>query len=55
MLELTKCDGIMVGRGTLGNPWILEQIRTYLENGEIRQVSNEEKIKKIGEHYDLDV
>ena len=55
MLELTKCDGIMVGRGTLGNPWILEQIRTYLENGEIRQVSNEEKIKIIFEHIDLEV
>ena len=55
MLELTKCDGIMVGRGTLRNPWILEQIRTYLENGEIRQVSNEEKIKIIFEHIDLEV
>ena len=55
MLELTQCDGIMVGRGTLGNPWLIEQIRTYLENGTIRQISNEEKIKIIFEHIDLEV
>ncbi|MBR3995458.1 MAG: tRNA dihydrouridine synthase DusB [Clostridia bacterium] len=33
MLEYTGCDGIMIGRGALGNPYIFEKIAYYLENG----------------------
>lgn len=34
MLEETGCDGIMAARGAKGNPWIFQQIKTYLETGE---------------------
>lgn len=37
MLEETKCDAIMVGRGLLGNPFLVEQINDYLETGTYRQ------------------
>ncbi len=30
MLEYTKCDAIMIGRGSLGNPWLIKEIDTYL-------------------------
>ena len=30
MLEYTKCDAIMIGRGVLGNPWLIKEIDTYL-------------------------
>lgn len=30
MLEKTNCDGIMIGRGALGNPWIFSRINAYL-------------------------
>jgi nifR3 family TIM-barrel protein len=33
MIDLTHCDGIMMARGTRGNPWIFEQIKTYLRDG----------------------
>ena len=31
MFSVTKCDGIMLGRGTMGNPWLFEEIAATLE------------------------
>ncbi len=54
MLEETGCDGIMVGRGALGNPWIFKQIEHYLKNNEtIPEPSPQEKYKVINEHFEL--
>ena len=55
IFEQTNCDGIMIGRATLGKPWILEQIRTYLDNGTIRKISNEEKLETILNHIKLEI
>lgn len=35
MLDETGCDLIMIGRGVLGNPWLIKQINAYLEEGKI--------------------
>lgn len=34
IIEETGCDGLMIGRGAQGNPWIFSRIRHYLETGE---------------------
>ena len=54
MFEYTGVDGIMIGRGSFGNPWIFEKILYFLETGEkLPNVSNEEKLKIIKEHIEL--
>lgn len=35
MLDETGCDLIMIGRGVLGNPWLIRNINAYLEDGTI--------------------
>ena len=54
MLDETGCDAIMVGRATLGNPWIIKEIVHYLETNELLQIpTNTEKIEMIKTHYNL--
>ena len=54
IFKLTNCDGIMISRASLGNPWIFEQIQEYLEGKEIRKIYNDEKLKIILEHINLE-
>ena len=37
MMEETGCDGVMVGRGALGNPWLFEEIRAALTGEAVPQ------------------
>ena len=54
IFKRTNVDGIMIGRASLGNPWIFKKIAYYLEHGEkLPDISNEEKYKVILEHYNL--
>lgn len=44
MLEETGCDAVMIGRGVLGDPWLIKEVATYLETGkELPSPSMEEK------------
>ena len=54
MIDETGCDAVMVGRGILGNPWLIKQCVDYLEKGiEPKEVTLEEKINMIKKHLDL--
>ena len=56
MFEKTGVDGIMIGRGSFGNPWIFRNIKYYLETGKkLPLPSNEEKLDIIKEHINLAV
>lgn len=54
MLEETKCDAVMIGRATLGNPWFIKQCVEYIENDNIiDNPTDVEKIDMIIRHYNL--
>lgn len=54
MLEYTDCDAVMIGRGVLGNPWLVKECVDYLETGiEPEKVSIKEKIEMIKRHLSL--
>ena len=54
MFEETGCDGIMIGRGAMGNPWIFERIKYFLETGEyLPETSIKERLEIIKEHINL--
>ena len=55
MFEYTKVDGIMIGRGALGAPWIIGDIKKQLNGEEIEEISNKNKLEIIKEHIDLAV
>lgn len=54
MLDETGCDAVMIGRGVLGNPWLIKQTVEYLENGTYKKdVTFQEKIEMLKRHYNL--
>lgn len=54
MLDQTGCDGIMIGRGAQGNPFIFKEITTYLETGVIPEKPSIEEVRRtILRHADL--
>ena len=52
MLDETNCDAVMIGRGVLGNPWIIKNTIDYLEGKEVKVISNKEKIDMCLHHLD---
>ena len=50
MMEQTKCDAIMIGRGLLGNPWLIEECINYINGEEIKEVTKEDKLDMMVKH-----
>ena len=50
MLERTHCDGLMVGRGALGRPWIFREIKAALRGEPYAPPTVEERLRIALEH-----
>lgn len=55
MLERTGCDGIMCGRGAMGNPWIFKAIRSELYGEEYTPPTDRERVETAVRQLDLTV
>ena len=54
ILDFTGCDAVMIGRGVLGNPWLIKECVSYLDSGIIPpKPSAREKIEMLKRHYQL--
>ena len=55
-MDFSGVDGILIGRGAIGNPWIFERIDSYVNKGIIlEKVSNIDKLNVIKKHYDMEI
>lgn len=51
MLEETSCDGVMIARGLLGNPWLIKECIDYLEKGITpKEITYQDKISMMKKH-----
>lgn len=50
MLNFTGCDAIMIGRGVLGNPFLIRQILDYIEKGTYDEINPVQKIDTAIKH-----
>lgn len=53
MIEETNCDAVMIGRGVLGNPWLIKNTVSYLDGGEITLPSINDRIDMCLKHLEL--
>ena len=52
MLDETLCDAVMIGRGVLGNPWIIKNTIDYLNGKEVQDITPKEKVEMCLHHLD---
>jgi len=55
MLRETGCDAVMVGRGTIGNPWLIRNIDNYLNGRKIYIPGFEDKVVLCLNHLELEI
>lgn len=51
MLEQTGCDGVMIGRGAQGNPWIFREVTQYLDTGRIPERPDAAEVRRVVERH----
>ncbi|MDP3732097.1 MAG: tRNA dihydrouridine synthase DusB [Candidatus Omnitrophota bacterium] len=54
MFDETGCDGVIIARGALGNPWIFKEITEFLKSGKIIARPAKEQVSRVMlEHLDM--
>jgi nifR3 family TIM-barrel protein len=54
VLDYTECDGIMIGRAAMGNPFLFRRISHYLETGEMLEYNEcRQRIADLREYFGL--
>ncbi len=54
MLDETNCDAVMIGRGVLGNPWLIRECISYLDNGTVpERPTPKEIVTMLKKHFNL--
>jgi len=53
--EETSCDGVMIARGAINNPFIFKQTKQFLSSGFYEEISLEERVKILIDHLKLSV
>lgn len=53
IIETTNADGVMIGRGAMGNPFIFRQIKDYLKGEKIKNPTYDDILDTIKRQYDL--
>lgn len=54
MISNTGCDGVMIGRGVMGNPWIIERTAIFLKDHFSKQEpGNQERLEVLRRHFAL--
>jgi tRNA-dihydrouridine synthase B len=56
VFDETGCDGVMIGRGAIDNPWIFMQAKHYLQSSELLPPpTHEERVRVMFDHLSLSV
>ena len=53
MIDETNCDAVMIGRGVLGNPWLIKNTINYLDGKEMINVTINDRVNMCLKHLDL--
>jgi tRNA-dihydrouridine synthase B len=53
MRKLTGCNGVMIGRGAMGNPWIFKQAKQLAQGEAVSEPSVQERLEVVERHLEL--
>ena len=56
VFDETGCDGVMIGRAAIYNPWIFQHTRHFLDTGKLlTEITIEDRFRILFEHLDLSI